>query len=211
MIRHHGRFSSSVRSSFFSFRKKPNFGLIPASISANCSPIAMHFSIKSLLGFSCLSLLASTGLATGISQSSDNTEAIVEIYQLLNYYSQILDGKTYSDLSYILTEDAAFHLPTLNYTTRAVAEQRYESEFLNKVTLHTAQNIFVQDISATTATVLAAGLTTYFGQGNLTGDFVTDYSPITYIMTKENGSWMISDTTIAAGVSSDSMKHGGTA
>ncbi|MCJ1422669.1 hypothetical protein MMC29_000549 [Sticta canariensis] len=159
----------------------------------------MHFSIKSLLGFSCLSLLASTGLAAGNSQSSDNTEVIVEIYQLLHNYSHILDGKTYSDLSYVLKEDAAFHLPTLNYTGRATAEQRYESEFLNKITLHTTQNVIVQDISATTATVLADAVTTYFGQGNLTGDFVTTYSKLTYIVTKENGSWMISDTTVAAG------------
>lgn len=171
----------------------------------------MHFSIKSLLGFSCLSLLAGSGLATGNSQSSDNTEVIVEIHQLLNNYSHILDSKTYSDLSYVLTEDAAFHLPTLNYTTRAVAEQRYESEFLNKITLHTAQNLLVRDISATTATVLADAVTTYFGQGNLTGDFVTTYSRITYIVTKENGSWLISDSTVAAGVSSDLMRLGDTA
>ena len=211
MIRHHGCFSTSVRSSFFSFPKQLNFGLTPATISVNCSPIAMHFSIKSLLGFSCLSLLASTGLASGNSQSSDNTEVIVEIQQLLNNYSHILDGKTYSDLSYVLTEDAAFHLPSLNYTSRATAEQRYESEFLNKVTLHIAQNLIVQDISATTATALVDAVTTYFGQGNLTGDYVTDYNKITYIVTKENGSWRISDTTVAAGVSSDIVKLGGTA
>lgn len=166
----------------------------------------MYFSFKSLLGFSCLSLAAS-GLAAPYPDSSSNTEVIVDLTQLANNYSRILDSKTYSDLSYILTEDAAFHLPSFNYTGRATAESRYESEFLNKVTLHTLQSLFVQDITATSATVIGDSVTTYFGQGNLTGDYVTDVNKITYIATKESGSWRIRDTTVAAGVSLDLNEH----
>ncbi|MCJ1428008.1 hypothetical protein MMC29_005915 [Sticta canariensis] len=159
----------------------------------------MHFSIPSLLGPFCLSLLASTGLATSYSASTDNTEAIVEINQLLSNYSHILDDKKYSDLSYILTEDAVFHLPNFNYSTRAIAEQRFSAEYLNKTTLHTSVNVVVYDISTTTATVLTDSALTYFGQENLTGQFFTDYSRIKYAVIKENGSWRISETTITAG------------
>lgn len=168
----------------------------------------MRFSISSLLG---LSLLATTGLTNPVSRSSDNTAAIVEIYQLLNHYSQILDDKTYTDLSSILTEDAVFHLPTLNYTSRATAETRYASEFEGKITLHTVENVYVSDISATTATVVGAGVTVYFGQGNLTGQAVTDYNKVTYSVTKESGSWLIAETTVGAGVSSYSIERSGTA
>lgn len=171
----------------------------------------MHFSIPTLLGLSCLPLLASTGLATTYPASTDNTEAIVEINQFLSNYSHILDDKKYSDLSYILTEDAVFHLPNFNYSTRAIAEQRFSAEYLNKITLHTSANVFVYDISTTTATVLTDAVLTYFGQGNLTGQFFTNYNRIKYAMIKENGSWRISETTVAAGVSAYSMELGGTA
>lgn len=162
----------------------------------------MRFSIPSFLGLSCLSLLASTGLAATIPRSHDDTEIIVDIYQLFNNYSRILDDKSYADLSYILTEDAAFYLPTFNYTSRATAESRYESEFLNKTTLHTVENIFVYDITSTSASVVGDGITTYFGTGNLTGQSVVDWNRITYTVTKESGSWLISSSTVGAGVSS---------
>lgn len=168
----------------------------------------MRFSISSLLG---LSLLATTGLANPVSRSSDDTAAIVEIHQLLNHYSQILDDKTYSDLSSVLIEDAVFHLPTLNYTGRATAETRYASEFEGKITLHTVENVYVSNITTTTATVVGSGVTIYFGQGNLTGQAVTDYAKVTYSVTKESGSWLIAETTIGTGVSSYSLERGGTA
>ena len=171
----------------------------------------MHFSVPSLLGLSCLSLLACAGHATRYPASTDDTNSIVEINQLLSNYSIILDDKNYSDLSNILTEDAVFHLPNFNYTTRAVAEQRFGAEYLNKITLHTSGNVFVYDIGITTATVSTDAVLTYFGQGNLTGQFFTNYNRIKYAVIKENGSWKISETTVAAGVSAYSMGLGGTA
>ncbi|MCJ1463160.1 hypothetical protein MMC07_001765 [Pseudocyphellaria aurata] len=159
----------------------------------------MRFSVPSFLGLSCLSLLASTGLAWGLPTSNSNTDVIVEIYQLINNYSIILDDKTYSDLSQIITDDAVFVLPTLTYSTRATAESRYESEFENKTTLHTVQNLFVSNITPTTANVTGDGVTTYFGSGNYSGQSLVQWSRIYYVVIKDDGSWKINHTTVEAG------------
>lgn len=162
----------------------------------------MRVSIPSFLGLSCLSLLASTGLALGLPASQSNTDVIVDIHQLFANYSIILDDKNYSDLSYIITENAVFVLPTITYSTRATAESRYSAEFLNKTTLHTVQNIFVSNITPTTADVSGDGVTTYFGWGNLTSQSEVEYARINYVVIKDDGTWKINHTTIQAGVSS---------
>lgn len=157
----------------------------------------MHFSLPSLLGLSCLSLLASTGLA-----SSDNTVIIVEVHQLLSNYSHILDDKNFADLSYILTENAKFQLPNnFQYAGRATAQSRFAAEYTGKITLHTVENVFVSDISPAAASVVADGVVTYFGVGNQTGQYFTNYNRLTHAVTKESGSWRIAETTVAAGVS----------
>lgn len=168
----------------------------------------MQFSIVSLLGLFSLSILSNTCVAAGAPKRSlptniTNTEAIVEIIQLISYYGLILDDNNYSDLSYVLTEDVVLILPTYNVTTLPVVEDSfYRPRYLNKITLHASINAFVYDISTTRARVTREAVVSYLGQGNFTGQIVTFYSRVNDALVKENGSWKIAESALGSQVSS---------
>lgn len=166
----------------------------------------MYFSVSSLLSFSFLSLLASTSLAAGIPKRTlhtdlTNTETIVKIYQLFNFYSLVLDDKEYDDLSLVFTKDVVFKLPTYSFSTLPVVKESYRAEYLNKITLHTLENVLVYNITATKASVLSDGVVIYFGQGKYTGQTTTFYSRFNDTVVKEAGFWKISARTLVSQVS----------
>lgn len=167
----------------------------------------MHFSIQSLLGLSLLSLLASTcharpdltrSLITNVSFTTD----IVEINQLYNLLGLCIDDKALNEcFPYIFTEDVAYNTPRDRYSTLPVLIERSRIQLANRTTLYTPVNLFVFDITSTTAKVVTDLVVTYFGTRNLTTTLANTYTRFNDTLVKRGGLWKISSRTVMSDVS----------
>lgn len=166
----------------------------------------MHLSIPSLLSFFLL-LLASSGLGAGVPKRSlgtnvTNTGAIVAINQQISAFDNILDSKDYPSLSLVLTENVHFNLTSpLVSSTLSGTKEIFRALYLNRTTLHSAENVFVLTINATTASVVSDGITHFFGQGSFKGQVANIYDRFYSIFVKEEGVWKLSFRTAVFEVS----------
>ena len=128
----------------------------------------------------------------------------VNITQVLSIYGYALDGKNYSALQDVYTDDVVANVAT-SPIIGLPALVRYYTETLGNIkTFRSSSSVLVFDITDTTATALSEGVAVYFGRGkpylNTTvpllsaDDFLTFYERFEDKFTRgQDGLWKISE------------------
>lgn len=131
----------------------------------------MHISFTSVAGFAALSLF--TGVYGHLSPAQvpmqglieSHTDIIAAVTQTLSLYGLALDLKKLDDLKNVYTEDAEANLGRGPIKGRQALLDYYTKAQGKIPTHHVAGNVYVHDITRTTAKVTSDAIATLFGDG----------------------------------------------
>ncbi|MCJ1422167.1 hypothetical protein MMC29_000046 [Sticta canariensis] len=133
----------------------------------------MHIFFSSILGFATLSLLTSVCAgpisivqrSLGLPWKASETETITAINQKLSLYGLALDTKKFNLLKDVYTADCVVNLG-LGPIYGLDKLLDYETKNQGKIPAHHfAANVYVSNITETSATVTSDAIATRFGQG----------------------------------------------
>lgn len=135
----------------------------------------MRFSAFPILGFAALSLLT-TGCAghaefnkiKALIQDEKNeftSQVVTNITQVLSLYGFALDLKEFSKLDDVYTEDTVVDLGRGPINGLEALKRYYITSAGNTTTQHSSQNVYVYDVTETSASALSDAVAVFFRQG----------------------------------------------
>lgn len=147
---------------------------------------------------SMLTIAVSTlSLSAGKPVHPSITSDTVAIQQTLNIFPLSVDRKDYSRLAEVFSQDvtADFLVGPVCHGLTAV-QQQLQAHLEGLGSHHSLTTQSIQFPDAGTATATSYLIATFFGQGQLVGQFLTDYGRYDDTLVRDDGWWKVNNRTL---------------